>query len=105
MDWILVVDELKNIPFEDKDIVSRGFSNWLGWAMKVENTKQGKKRVWLKKNPNDSKPNQEIHAIKKEYSEEDLKEAFKVHYTPFSASNIGDFDKDWNKWFEQFKNK
>ena len=41
----------------------------------------------------------------KMYSEEDLKEAFKVNYTPFSATNIGDFDKDWNKWFEQFKKK
>jgi len=39
------------------------------------------------------------------YSEEDLKKAFKVNYTPFSATNIGDFDKDWNKWFEQFKKK
>ena len=41
----------------------------------------------------------------KSYSEEDLKEAFKVHYTPFLSTNIGDFDKDWNKWFETFKNK
>jgi hypothetical protein len=39
------------------------------------------------------------------YSEEDLKEAFKVNYTPFSATNIGDFDKDFNHWFEQFKKK
>jgi hypothetical protein len=42
---------------------------------------------------------------KKMYSEEDLKEAFKVNYRPFSATNVGDFDKDWNKWFEQFKKK
>jgi len=41
----------------------------------------------------------------KMYSEEDLKEAFKVNYTPFSATNIGDFDKDWDKWFKQFKKK
>jgi hypothetical protein len=39
------------------------------------------------------------------YSEEDLKQAFKVNYTPFSATNIGDFDKDWNRWFKQFKKK
>ena len=39
------------------------------------------------------------------YSEEVLKEAFKVNYTPFSATNIGDFDKDWDKWFKQFKKK
>jgi len=39
------------------------------------------------------------------YSEEDLKEVYKVNYTPFSANNFGDFDKDWNKWFEQFKKK
>jgi hypothetical protein len=43
--------------------------------------------------------------VERMYSEEDLKEAFKVNYTPFSATNVGDFDKDWNKWFEQFKNK
>jgi hypothetical protein len=42
---------------------------------------------------------------KRMYSEKDLKEAFKVNYTPFSATNIGDFDKDWDKWFEQFKKK
>jgi hypothetical protein len=42
---------------------------------------------------------------KKMYSEEDLKEAFKVNYRPFSATNVGDFDKDWNKWFEQFFKK
>jgi hypothetical protein len=51
-----------------------------------------------------AQPDDECYA-KKMYSEEDLKEAFKVNYTPFSATNIGDFDKDWNKWFEQFKNK
>jgi len=39
------------------------------------------------------------------YSEEDLKEAFKVCYTPFSVDRIGDFDKDFEKWFEQFKKK
>ena len=39
------------------------------------------------------------------YSYEDLKEAFKANYTPFSATNIGDFDEDWSKWFEIFKNK
>ena len=45
------------------------------------------------------------HMAERMYSEEDLKEAFKVNYTPFSATNIGDFDKDWNKWFKQFKKK
>lgn len=35
----------------------------------------------------------------------DLKEAFKVNYTPFSFSNIGDFDKDFDKWLEQYKKK
>jgi NRPS condensation-like uncharacterized protein len=37
-------------------------------------------------------------------NKEDLKDAFKVNYTPFSATNVGDVDKDFNKWFEQFKN-
>lgn len=36
---------------------------------------------------------------------EDLKKAFKANYTPFSATNIGDFEKDFNLWFEQFKKK
>jgi hypothetical protein len=39
------------------------------------------------------------------YSEEDLKEAFKSCYTPFSFDRIGDLEQDFNKWFEQFKNK
>jgi hypothetical protein len=39
------------------------------------------------------------------YTQEDLKEAFKENYTPFSATNIGDLDMDFNKWFEKFKNK
>jgi hypothetical protein len=37
------------------------------------------------------------------YSEEDLKEAFRSNYTPFSATNTGDFDEDFDRWFEQFK--
>ena len=39
------------------------------------------------------------------YSEEDLKEAFKSCYTPFSFDRIGDLEQDFNKWFEQFKKK
>jgi hypothetical protein len=39
------------------------------------------------------------------YSEEDLREAFKSCYTPFSFDRIGDLEQDFNKWFEQFKNK
>jgi hypothetical protein len=39
------------------------------------------------------------------YSEEDLKEAFRSNYTPFSATNTGDFDEDFDRWFEQFKKK
>ena len=39
------------------------------------------------------------------YSEDDLKECFKSNYTPFSATNIGDVDKDFDKWFKQFKKK
>ena len=46
-----------------------------------------------------------LNGNKKSYSEEDLREAFKQNYTPFSATNIGDFDKDFEKWFEQFKKK
>ena len=37
------------------------------------------------------------------YSEEDLKEAFKSCYTPFSFDRIGDLEQDFNNWFEQFK--
>jgi hypothetical protein len=37
------------------------------------------------------------------YSEEDLKEAFRSNYTPFSATNTGDFDEDFDRWFKQFK--
>jgi hypothetical protein len=39
------------------------------------------------------------------YSEEDMREAFKANYTPFSATNIGDVEQDFQKWFEQFKKK
>jgi hypothetical protein len=39
------------------------------------------------------------------YSEEDMKEAFRSNYTPFSATNTGDFDEDFDKWFKQFKKK
>jgi hypothetical protein len=39
------------------------------------------------------------------YSEEDLREAFKSCYTPFSFDRIGDLEHDFNKWFEQFKKK
>jgi hypothetical protein len=39
------------------------------------------------------------------YSEEDLREAFKSCYTPFSFDRIGDLEQDFNKWFEQFKKK
>jgi hypothetical protein len=39
------------------------------------------------------------------YCEEDMKQAFKSNYTPFSASNIGDLDKDFSVWFNQFKKK
>ena len=39
------------------------------------------------------------------YSEEDLKEAYKSCYTPFSFDRIGDLDEDFKKWFEQFKKK
>jgi hypothetical protein len=39
------------------------------------------------------------------YSEEDLKEAFRSNYTPFSATNTGDFDEDFDRWFKQFKKK
>lgn len=39
------------------------------------------------------------------YSKEDLKEAFKSCYTPFSFDRIGDLDQDFNIWFEQFKKK
>ena len=42
---------------------------------------------------------------KNKYSEEDLKEAFKSCYTPFSFDRIGDLDQDFNIWFEQFKKK
>jgi len=37
------------------------------------------------------------------YSEEDLKEAYKSCYTPFSFDRIGDLEQDFKKWFEQFK--
>jgi hypothetical protein len=36
---------------------------------------------------------------------EDMKEAFKANYTPFSATNIGDVEQDFQKWFEQHKKK
>lgn len=39
------------------------------------------------------------------YSEEDMREAFKANYTPFSATNIGDVEQDFQKWFEQYKKK
>jgi len=39
------------------------------------------------------------------YSEEDLREAYKACYTPFSFDRIGDLDKDFSVWFEQFKKK
>jgi len=39
------------------------------------------------------------------YSKEDMREAFKANYTPFSATNIGDVEQDFQKWFEQFKKK
>jgi hypothetical protein len=39
------------------------------------------------------------------YSEEDLKEGFRSNYTPFSATNTGDFDEDFDRWFKQFKKK
>jgi hypothetical protein len=39
------------------------------------------------------------------YSEDDLKEAFKSCYTPFSFDRIGDLEQDFNKWFKQFKKK
>ena len=42
---------------------------------------------------------------KNKFSKEDLKEAFRSNYTPFSATNTGDFDEDFDKWFEQFKKK
>jgi hypothetical protein len=43
--------------------------------------------------------------VERMYSEEDIKEAFKVNYTPFSATNTGDLEQDFRKWFEQFKKK
>jgi hypothetical protein len=48
----------------------------------------------------DCKPKEE-----RMYSEEDLKEAFKSCYTPFSFDRIGDLEQDFNNWFEQFKKK
>ena len=37
------------------------------------------------------------------YSEEDMREAYKSCYTPFSFDRIGDLEQDFKKWFEQFK--
>jgi hypothetical protein len=45
------------------------------------------------------------YQAKRMYSEEDMREAFKANYTPFSATNIGDVEQDFQKWFEQFKKK
>ena len=39
------------------------------------------------------------------YSEEDMREAYKSCYTPFSFDRIGDLEQDFKKWFEQFKKK
>ena len=39
------------------------------------------------------------------YSEEDMREAYKSNYTPFSFDRIGDLEQDFQKWFEQFKKK
>ncbi len=39
------------------------------------------------------------------FSEEDMREAFKANYTPFSATNIGDLEQDFQKWFGQYKKK
>ena len=47
----------------------------------------------------------DLKTIKRMYSEEDLKEAFKSCYTPFSFDRIGDLEQDFNNWFEQFKKK
>jgi hypothetical protein len=47
----------------------------------------------------------EVQQSEKMYSEEDLKEGFRSNYTPFSATNTGDFDEDFDRWFKQFKKK
>ena len=45
----------------------------------------------------------EKEQIKRMYSEEDLKEAYKSCYTPLSFGKIGDLDEDFKEWFKQFK--